>query len=39
VEVDAGHDVSPYDPPSAGYMGDTTTSDEPDEIVIAADDE
>jgi hypothetical protein len=39
VEVDAGHDVSPYDPPSAGYMGDTTTSDEPNEIVIAADDE
>lgn len=39
VEVDAGHDVSPYAPPSAGYMGDTTTSDEPDEIVIDLDDE
>ncbi len=34
VEVDAGHDVTPYDPPSAGYEGDTTSSDEPEEIVI-----
>jgi hypothetical protein len=39
VEVDAGHDVSPYDPPSAGYMGDTTASDERAEIVIQVDDE
>jgi hypothetical protein len=39
VEVDAGHDVTPYDPPSAGYMGDTTDSDEPQEVVINLDDE
>lgn len=39
VEVDAGHDVTPYDPPSAGYMGDTTTSDEPEEVVINLDEE
>jgi hypothetical protein len=38
VEVNAGHDVTPYDPPSAGYMGDTTTSDEPEGTVIDADD-
>lgn len=34
VEVGAGHDPSPYDPPTEGYMGGTTSSDEPLEEVI-----
>lgn len=34
VEVGAGHDPSPYDPPTEGYMGGTTSSDEPAEEVI-----
>lgn len=34
VEPGTGHDPSPYDPPSEGYMGDTTSSDEPTEEVI-----
>jgi hypothetical protein len=34
VEPGTGHDPSPYDPPAEGYMGDTTSSDEPAEEVI-----
>lgn len=34
VEPATGHDPSPYDPPSEGYMGDTTSSDEAAEEVI-----
>lgn len=34
VPTGTGHDPSPYDPPSAGYMGDTTSPDEPHEIVM-----
>ncbi|HZS95088.1 MAG TPA: hypothetical protein VFA78_09845 [Chloroflexota bacterium] len=34
IPTGTGHDPSPYDPPSEGYMGDTTSSDEPAEEVI-----
>lgn len=34
VNVGTGHDPSPYDPPTEGYMGDTTSSDEPLEEII-----
>lgn len=34
VELGAGHDPDPYDPPGEGYMGGTTSSDEPAEEVI-----
>ena len=30
IPTGTGHDPSPYDPPSEGYMGDTTSSDEPE---------
>ncbi|HZU11951.1 MAG TPA: hypothetical protein VFB58_03855 [Chloroflexota bacterium] len=34
VEVGAGHDPDPYDPPTEGYMGDTTSADQPQEEII-----
>ncbi|MGH2447945.1 MAG: polysaccharide biosynthesis tyrosine autokinase [Chloroflexota bacterium] len=38
VEVGTGHDPDPYDPPDAGYMGDTTSSDEPpvEEVIVTS---
>jgi hypothetical protein len=37
VEVGAGHDPSPDDPPTSGYMGSTTDSDEPVEEAVVID--
>lgn len=37
VEIGAGHDPSPDDPPTAGYMGGTTSSDDPGEEVVVID--
>lgn len=37
VDLGTGHDPSPDSPPAEGYMGDTTSSDDPPtEIIIAA---